>query len=140
MEHLWTTVFYCNWITWGSLWSGIYAKNWVFVTASWMLYYRISFRVVKSNFLKRSQNRCCRTKFQTLFVSFREIKFRLVDLYLYQPIFISVNWNFPFFLSFWSSYFSFFCCIFPGSFPAICHFTKWNECSYIQILFFNEVS
>ena len=97
------------------LWSRIEAKNPVFVTASRTLFFSVSFflssnqtslngfkiRVAESNFI------------QFWFALSNRVAFaRFVEIYLFieifvtdQPTFISENWKFPFFLSFWSSFF-----------------------------------
>ena len=84
----------------------ISSKNWVLVTARSMLYWRSSFLVVASNFVKWIQN--------FIHSSFRfdeSIFVRLICICIYfcieilimdQTAFVSATWKFPFSLSFWS--------------------------------------
>ena len=75
-------------------------QNRILVTTSQMLYCRIRFPVVESNFVKQIQIPCRRIKVHTPFVSFRRTGCCSGDFYLYQPTLVTVNLNFSFFLSF----------------------------------------
>ena len=85
----------------------------ILVTASWMSYWRFSFLVVASNFVKWIQNSCHWIKFHTLpFVLSNRVSFggyvRCICIEVFamdQTTFVSAPWNSPFFLSFWSSFF-----------------------------------
>ena len=88
-------------------------KNRVLVMAGWMSYWRFSFLVAASNFVKWIQNSCHWIKFHTLpFVLSNRVSFggyvRCICIEVFamdQTTFVSAPWNSSFFLSFWSSFF-----------------------------------
>ena len=85
----------------------------VLVTASWKSYWRFSFLVFASNFVKWIQISCHWIKLHTLpFALLNRVSFggyvRCICIEVFamdQTTFVSTPWNSSFFLSFWSSFF-----------------------------------
>ena len=131
---------YVNWDFSYNLWSGIDAKNRVFVTASLISYCRITFPVVKSNFVNLIQNRGAKSNFIHFSFCFAELGFARRICICIKRIsfwwignFLYLSGLFFFFLIFTA--FSHVCFLFAAKY----HFTKRNQCSYSHILIFDEV-
>ena len=110
---------------------------WIFLLRS------VECRIVKSVFVSLSRTWLNRLKTRAAELNFIHFSLRFVEANIFQWIgiyiclciksllqmkqltFISANWDFSFFLSFWSSFLIF--ASFPHVFATIYHLTKWND-------------